>query len=43
MGANGGFMSTEFGGARSRDRNYGDRKSANVDKFEPVYLGKCQY
>ena len=40
MGTNKGFMLTEFGRARLRDRYFGGQK---LDKFELVYLGKYQY
>ena len=33
------LMQNEFGGARSRDRNFTDQKWQKVDEFEPIYLG----
>ena len=43
MGANGDFMSTEFGRAWSSDHNFRGQKSAKVDKLELVYFGKYRY
>ena len=40
MGANGGFMRAEFGGAWSRDWNFKAENRKEVDKFVLVYLGK---
>ena len=49
MSANEGYKRTEFGGARSRDRNFGSRKSAKsgqilkgiqIEKFFARFLLK---
>ena len=40
MGANGGFTSTEFGGARLRGRNFRGQKTATKNKFEPSQTSK---
>ena len=43
IGSDRGFMRTNFGGARSRDRIFRGRKSAKGYKFKPVLLDKDQY
>ena len=37
-----GFMQTEFGSARLRDRNFTGQESAKMDEIEPIYLSKIR-